>query len=63
MSTPANILVNLFSFISDDGNGDLNPDHYQLAFRPKGLGVALVIKYLPPTQDIEKVLGTISLLN
>ena len=62
MSTPAHILINLFSFISNEGSGDLDPDRYQLAFRPHGLGVSMVIKYLVSGKEAEKELGTIGLL-
>lgn len=61
MSKPAEILVNLFSFIKNEGKGDLDPDNYQLAFRPKGFGLVLVIKYLIPNPDKERELGTIGL--
>lgn len=57
----AKILVNLFNFIINEGKKDLNPDHYQLAVRTKGLGVSLVMKYLPPLKDKEKELGIIDL--
>lgn len=60
-SSPTQILVNLFNFIVKEGKRDLDPDHYQLAFRTQGLGVSLVIKYLPPAQDIKKELGIIGL--
>ena len=63
MSTPAHILINLFSFISNEGSGDLDPDHYQIAFRSHGLGASMVFKYLVPGKEAEKELGTIGLLN
>ncbi|KJH73622.1 hypothetical protein [Aliterella atlantica] len=57
----AKVLANLFKFIINEGGKDLNPDRYQLAVRPKGLGVSLVMKYLPPHPDKEKELGIIDL--
>lgn len=60
MSTPAEILVNLFSFIKNEGKSDLNPDEYQLAFRNgPGLSLSLVIKHLDSKKERE--LGTIGL--
>ena len=59
MSTLAEILVNLFSFIKKESKGDLNPDEYQLAFRdPTGL-MSLVIKHLGSKKERE--LGRIGL--
>jgi hypothetical protein len=55
----AKILINLFGFIVDMG-GDLDPDHYQLAFRDSGvLKLKIVIKYLASAQVKERELGTI----
>lgn len=60
MSTPAEILVNLFNFIKKEGKGDLNPDEYQLAFRDgPGLSLSLVIKHLDSKKERE--LGSIGL--
>lgn len=55
------VLINLFNFIKKEGNGDLNPDHYQLVLDIKGLGVSVEIKYIHSEPDKRKELGTISL--
>ena len=59
--SPTEIIVNLFSFIAEQGN-DLNPDHYQLAIRPEGIGAVLIAKYIKGDPDKEKKLGRIGLL-
>lgn len=60
ISSSAQILVNLFSFIVKEGNRDLDPNHYQLVFKREGLGISLVIRYIQG-QDKESKLGTIGL--
>lgn len=57
----AKILANLFKFIINEGNRDLNPDHYQLVFDSKGLSVSLEIKYIHSNPDKKKELGSIDL--
>jgi hypothetical protein len=42
----ADFLVQLFNFIKKEGKGDLDPDHYQIAFKVQGLGVVMVFRYL-----------------
>ncbi|WP_341531938.1 hypothetical protein WKK05_40285 (plasmid) [Nostoc sp. UHCC 0302] len=44
-------LNSFFNFIKEN-NKDLNPDHYQIAFRQEGLGVQLVLKYIQGSVQI-----------
>ncbi len=53
-------VVRLFNFIRDNGK-DVDPDHYQVAFRPSGLGVRIVLKYIHSDPDREVELGKIGL--
>lgn len=53
-------LVNIFNFIKQN-NKDLNPDHYQIAFRPDGLGLRIVLKYIQTNPDKEVVVGKIGI--
>ncbi|MBR8838285.1 MAG: hypothetical protein DSM106950_30865 [Stigonema ocellatum SAG 48.90 = DSM 106950] len=53
-------LVKFFEFIKQN-NQDLNADHYQIAFRPQGLSVHIVLKYIKGNPDKEVVIGDIGL--
>ncbi|MBD6620712.1 hypothetical protein FNW02_34365 [Komarekiella sp. 'clone 1'] len=53
-------LNSFFNFITEN-NKDLNPDHYQIAFRQEGLGIQLVLKYIQGSPDKEVVVGRIGL--
>ncbi|MEH2365498.1 hypothetical protein [Nostoc sp.] len=53
-------VVKLFDFIKEN-NKDLDPDHYQIAFRQHGIGVQIVLKYIQGNPDKEVVLGAIGL--
>lgn len=60
MVAPVEILRNLFSFIINETNKDLNPDHYQLVFHQQGLGISLTIRYIEG-QDKERKLGRLGI--
>ncbi|MEH2179036.1 hypothetical protein [Nostoc sp.] len=53
-------LVKFFNFIKDN-NKDLNPEHYQIAFRQHGLGAQIVLKYIQVNPGKEVVIGEIGL--
>lgn len=60
MVAPVEILRNLFSFIINDTNKDLDPDHYQLVFHQQGLGITLTIRYIQG-KDKERELGRLGI--